>query len=584
MVSTLPRYAVPLTLCPTEEYGRRSRNHTRMDNRFRDYDLSQAFLLPPALQDWLPEKHLARIMCAVLDEIDLSAFYAPYGTGAKGGRPAYHPLMMVRLLAYGYCTGTFSSRKLEAETHNDIAFRFLAANQHPDHDTIAAFRKQNLHLLEAVFDEVLGLCAKAGMVKLGHVATDGSKVQANASKHKAMSYERMQQIEGKLEGEISTLRMAAARELLEKAEQIDAEEDAKYGSGNSGDGIPEELARRETRVAAIRKAKAALEEEARAKAAEHAMKKAKQEDERNAGTDGNQAPTVDPGQADPDPKAQYNFTDPESRIMVDGASKRFVQAYNTQISVDAEHQIIVAAKVTQDANDKRQLIPMLEAVEESMGRMPDVASADSGYFSEQNVSAQRLDGVDLYIPPERQKHGHQAFATCAKVLTLPAMNILGVLFCRTRTRKISRHTKQLQEHGFLVSFATTVTLVAGPCLVPLGRPTMADTMRYKLRAPDGKTIYSRRKTIVEPVYGQIKGCQGFRRFSLRGLRNVVAEWKFVAAMHNLMKLFRFRTRKHSPLSLSMASAFGYKAVVACDTPTFPTTYVGQLLAVAKEIQ
>jgi transposase len=529
-----------------------------MDNRYRIYDPTQSLLISPDLQEWLPENHLARILCDVLNEIDLSAFYKSYDSGRKGGRPAYHPLMMVRLLAYGYCTGVYSSRKLEAKTYDSIAFRYLTADQQPDHDSIAAFRKQHLASLEGLFSEILQLCAAAGMVKLGHVATDGSKVQANASKHKAMSYERMQQTEKRLESELSELRKAAARELLEKAEQIDAEEDRKYGKGNSGDGIPEELARRESRLAVIRKAKAALEEEARKKADSAREKDDPGKDSNSPtsapvggkasgdadaeGVSGSQqsvAPS-ESGNVAPDGKSQRNFTDPESRIMVDGASKAFIQAYNTQISVDADEQVIVAAEVTQETNDKRQLAPMMESINEQMGRLPEIASADAGYFSEAAVSDPRLNGVDLYIPPERQKHGSNVFTACAKAVSLAAMSILGLLCCRTRTRKISRRAKTLQEQSFLGALAVTATMVAGP--FPLRAPTTTDDMRYKLRTSEGKKIYSRRKAIVEPVYGQIKGCRGFRRFSFRGLSNVAAEWKFVAAMHNLLKLVKYRTR------------------------------------------
>jgi transposase len=292
----------------------------------------------------------------------LWAIYAKYEEGDGRGLAAYDPRMMVRVLIYGYCRGVASSRRIERATYEDVAFRYLAADQHPDHDTIAGFRQEHLAPLAQLFVQVLQLCQRAGLVKLGHVALDGTKIKANASKHKAMSYERMGEAEKELEAEVQALLAEAAR--------VDAEEDGKYGKGKRGDELPKELARRESRLEKIREVKAALEQEAR-EAAEKKLaeveaqlkEREKQERERGRKFGGRPPQAPDPEQAKPEAKAQRNFTDPDSRIMKDGATKEFVQAYNAQAVVDSETQVIVVAAVTQEANDKKQLVPMLEQVE-----------------------------------------------------------------------------------------------------------------------------------------------------------------------------------------------------------------------------
>jgi transposase len=458
-----------------------------MSKQFRNSDLNQAYLLPPCLQDWLPEGHLARLVADVVETLDLAAIYAPYEAGDGRGLAAYDPRMMVRLLIYGYCRGVASSRRIERATYEDVAFRYLAADQHPDHDTIAAFRKEHLASLAQLFVQVLQLCQRAGLVKLGHVALDGTKVKANASKHKAMSYERMGEAEKKLQAEVEA--------LLAEAERVDAEEDGKYGKGKRGDELPRELARRESRLKKIGEAKAALEEEAReaarqkqAEVAARLQEREKEEAERGRKLGGRPPQAPPPEEAKPDGKAQRNFTDPDSRIMKDGATKEFVQAYNAQAAVDSQAQVIVAAAVTQDANDKQQLAPMLGKVEALTGRTPAQATADNGYYSEANVTDPRLASIELFVPPDRQKHGKQ------------------------------------------------VPVATGP---PPPGAGVADQMRHKLRTPAGQAVYRMRKAVVEPVFGQIKEGRGFRRFLLRGLEKVQAEWQLICATHNLLKLFQF---------------------------------------------
>ncbi len=456
---------------------------------FRAYNPDQLFLLPPALRDWLPEGHLALFISDVVDEaLDLTPILATYETGDGRGQPPYHPALMVKLLLYAYCTGKPSSRQIEQATYEEVPYRVLAANSHPDHDSLAAFRQRHLAALAGLFAQVLDLCRRAGLVKLGHVALDGTKVLANASKHKAMSYGRMAEAEQRLQQEIAA--------LLAQAQQVDAAEDAQYGKGRRGDELPAELARRESRLAKIRAAKAALEAEARAEAAEAAAAAQAKLAERQRQAEitgrkptGRPPKVPDPTQATPKPKAQRNFTDPESRIMKDGATKSFVQAYNAQAAVDGGAQVIVAADVTQEANDKQQLVPMVTQAVANCGQPPAAASADSGYFSEAAVTAPALAAIDLYVAPDRQKHGD---ALAASAPPAPADE------------------------------------------------TVLAAMRAKLQSAAGHAVYALRKAIVEPVFGQIKDGRGFRRFSFRGLGNVRAEWQLICLTHNLLKLFRER--------------------------------------------
>jgi transposase len=448
-----------------------------MNKTFRPYDLDQRLLLPPDLREWLPEGHLALFISDVVDELDLSAIFQAYEAEGRG-QPPYHPAMMVKLLLYAYCIGKPSSRRIERATYEDVAFRVLAADQHPDHDSLAEFRKRHLDALAGLFVESLRLCQAAGLVKLGHVALDGTKIKANASKHKAMSYGRMEETERRLEGEVQA--------LLRQAEQVDAVEDAAHGRGRRGDELPAELARRESRLTKIRAAKAALEQQARgqaAAAAEAAQVKLAAREQRVGSAKGGVPKVPDPEQARPAPDAQRNFTDPDSRIMVDRATKSYVQAYNAQVAVDGRAQVIVACGVTQSAADAGQFVPMFTQVAQQLGQAPAVGLADAGYFSEANLAAPELAGVALYVPPDRQGHGG-----------------------RGRTSRAA---------------------------IPL-----AAAMRAKLQTVEGHAHYARRKAIVEPVFGQIKEARGFRRFSFRGVVKVTAEWALICLTHNLLKLFR----------------------------------------------
>lgn len=454
--------------------------------RFRAYDPDQLFLLPPSMQEWLPEGDLAYFIMDVVRGFDLSGIYDDYD-GSSGGQPPYDPRMMAGLLLYGYCVGIASSRKIEQATYHWVPFRVLSGNQHPDHDTIASFRERHLKALSELFVQVLRLCRKAGLVKLGHVSLDGTKVRANASKHKAMSYGRMEKKVEELESEVAR--------LMKRAESTDAEEDALYGKGRRGDELPEELRYKESRLRKIKNAMRALEREADDKA----MAKARREEKRSRKKanrkrrsrkgEGDTVPSKLGISEKPDSKAQRNFTDPDSRIMMNGATKSFEQSYNCQAAVDDNRQVIVAANVTQEANDKRQVKPMVGKLKENTGgRKPRKLSADSGYFSEENVIDLEDEGIDAYIATERRKHGEKP---------VPA------------------------ERG----------------RIP-GDATVKDRMSRKLRTIKGRCTYSKRKQVVEPVFGQIKQARGFRQFLFRGLEKVGAEWDLICLTHNLLKLFR----------------------------------------------
>src|ERR1035441_215358 len=467
-----------------------------MGQNFIPDTVNQTLLFPPSLHDWLPEGHLARFLLDVVSALDLSAIYTSYQEKDGRGQAAYSPEMMVGLLLYGYARGVYSSRKIQRRTFEDVAFRYLSGDQHPDHATIAEFRKRHLEALSGLFTQALLLCSEAGLVKLGHVSIDGTKIKANASKHKAMSYKHMNETEARLKQEIDA--------LLAAAEKTDAEEDAQYGKDRDGDELPAELQRRESRLRKIGEAKAALEQEAKEKAAQQRadteQKLAERaEEERRTGKkkrgrkpcpdpEGYPGTQPDPEQAKPDDTAQRNFTDPESRIMPDGANKgSFVQGYNAQIAVDSTSQVIVAAEVTQETNDKKQLLPMIALIAANLEQKPEKVSADTGYFSEANVTDESVKDVDLYVATGRDQH-----------------------------------------NGVVETSSNPPPSDASP----------KEAMRHKLRTATGRAVYKMRKAIVEPVFGQIKEQRGFRRFSLRGKQNVDRKWRLVCAASNLLKLFR----------------------------------------------
>ena len=342
-----------------------------MVKTFRPYDPDQLLLMPPALADWVPEEHLARFVSDVVDTLDLAAIEESYDE--ERGYPPYHPRMMVKVLLYGYCTGVYSSRKIARQLTDSVAFRFLAAGNQPDFRTVSEFRKRHGAALAGLFQQVLRLCRRAGLVKLGQVAIDGTKIKANASKHKAMSYRRMHEAEAALAGEVA--------ELLRRAEVADQAEDARYGAERRGDELPAELARRESRLAKIREAKAALEAEARTRA------------------QGDGTPS---DEARPPDKAQRNFTDPESKIQK--SSEGFIQGYNAQVAVDATAQVIVAQHVTAASPDAEQLQPAVAAMVSGLHRRPQVVLADAGYWSEANVVALQQRGIEPLIATGRRKH------------------------------------------------------------------------------------------------------------------------------------------------------------------------------------
>ena len=450
-----------------------------MSTRYKAYNREQQYLLPPSLQDWLPEDHLAWFIIDVVDQLDLSGFHEFYSKSLKG-QPPFDPAMMVCLLLYAYCIGVPSSRKIEKRTREDVAFRVVAANQKPNFRTISNFRKDHLHLMTDLFLQVLRLCQKAGLVKLGHVALDGSKVKANASKHKAMSYGRMLKREAELEREIW--------KLFERAEAEDQLEDTKYGADERGWDLPGEVRFRSKRLKTIRKAKRELENEAR----EAAQKKARDRAEKtkkNHGKEPSGPEPPAPKDAKPKSEAQKNFTDPDSRIMKCSSTKSFEQCYNGQAVVDEAEQVIVAAALTQRADDKGEVGNMLVGMACTLDHIPSGIrfSADAGYFTNQNILDLEEFGFDPYVATGKMKHDEKPLSV-------------------------------------------------------RGRPpkdmTVKQRMNRKLRTKKGSKIYSRRKVIDEPVFGQIKEARGLTRFLLRGFEKVSQEWKLWCLTHNILKIFR----------------------------------------------
>lgn len=504
---------------------------------YQSWNPYQSYLVPPSPLEWLPEDHLGYFILEIVQTLDLSDIEKVIQSKDPRGQRPYSPHMMVALLVYGYCVGIFSSRKIAQATYDYVAFRVLAGDAHPHFTTINQFRLDHHEALAGRFLDVLQLCQKAGLVKLAHVSLDGSKIQANASKHKAMSYERMQKEEARLKTEIEA--------MLAHADAIDREEDERYGKGQDSVDLPEELRRRETRLERIREAKAELEKEAAAARAAQLREQANAQREKaaddsvdpverkRAATRANKAenqarelddhdddtnPPPDSGDtADdlprhhistkpdgtPAPKAQRNFTDPESRIMKNNTG--YLQGYNAQTVVDAESQIIVAEALTNQAPDQQHLEPMVERTIQNCGATPEVMSADTGYFSEHNVDVCEQRGIDPYIAVGRKNADEPSQANNVETVTT------------------AQRAKQ--------------------------------RMRQKLQTETGKSIYARRKAIVEPPFGQIKEARGFRRFSLRGIAKARSEWALVCLTHNLLKLFRATWSGKSTGYNALAGAF-----------------------------
>lgn len=444
-----------------------------MNKTYREWSPDQIFLFPPSPQDWLPEGDLVYFLLDTVASVDLQSFFDYYERESRG-QPPFHPRMMVTLLLYCYATGTRSSRKIMRRCQVDVACRIIVGNDIPDFRTISEFRRIHLASLEALFVEVLKLCALAGLANVGTIALDGTKVKANASRHKAMSYDRMHQEEARLKEEIG--------KLLAEAESADATEDSTHGPDRRGDELPEELARRQTRLSKIQEAKALLEERARSEAAEKATR---------CEAEGKPSPKVAPADAIPEPKDQINFTDPDSRIMKT-SNKGWDQCGNAQAVANAD-QIILAADVTAQTNDKRQVVPMVDQTQENLERAGvtqgiGAAVIDSGYYSEANSSALESRGIDGYIATERLKHNEE----------IP----------EAPRGRIPRGLSPKQR------------------------------MARKLRTKKGRAEYAKRKGIIEPVFGQLKQVLGFRQFSLRGLVSMRGEWRLMCTVHNLLKLWR----------------------------------------------
>lgn len=468
---------------------------------FRPYDPDAPLPLPPDLRQWLPPDHLVYLLSDLVDHLDLTPILAVYAQGDGGGNPPYHPVLLTKLLLYAYCEGVVSSRQIARKTYEDVAFRVLTTDQHPDFRTISDFRERHLAALGDLFVQVVRLAGKLGLTKLEHVAQDGSKILANASKHRAMSYDRMKQAEARLTSEIQA--------LLAAAQAADQAEDAQHGPERSGDAAPPdlrgEITRRERRLTTIRDAKAALEAETKAEA--EAIRAADgAERQRRAAAGEPKKPGKAPAPKDePAEDAQRNFTDGDSRIMKT-ASKAFEQAYNGQIAVDAGgDQIIVGCLLTNQSADAPHLAPMVAQVQATTGQMAGEWSSDTGYYSADNIATIEQTGSRAYIPPSRQAHAAGVPAPVAQLLE-----------------------------------------AAGARPAPAEEPdtnAVKAAMRARLRTEAGRAAYGQRKKTVEPVFGQMKEGRGLRRFLLRGLEKVRAEWTLWCLTHNLRKLAQaVRTR------------------------------------------
>jgi transposase len=448
-----------------------------MSSQFVPVDRAQQYLFPPSIQEWLPQNHLARFVCEVVAQLDLRPLTQAYsGNGVK----AYHPSLLLSLLFYAYATGVFSSRKIERATYDSVAFRFITANTHPDHDTIATFRKRFLEQLKPLFSQILVVAREMGFLKVGKVSLDGTKIKANASKHHALSWEHANKLEKQLRDEVD--------ELMRLAENADAE---KIPDGMD---IPEELSRRQDRLAAIAQAKEKIEQ----RAAERHVREQEEYEKKvaarreKAEKTGKKPRGREPKSPEPGPRKndQVNLTDEESRIMPT-SGKGFEQAYNAQAAVDVESMLIVETHVSQAPNDKQELTPALAALKAlptQLGKV-DAMLADAGYYSEDNVTACEKSEIEAFIPPGREAHNQ----TLSERFAQPAP------------------------------------------LAPDAKPI--ERMRHKLKTDRGRAVYAKRKCTVEPVFGIIKHVLGFRQFFLRGLEAVTGEWTLMSIAWNIKRMF-----------------------------------------------
>jgi transposase len=468
-----------------------------MSKTFRPWKIDEPLLLPPLVQDFVAQDHLARfVVNLVRDDIDLAEITGSYES--ERGQPPFDPVMMTALLLYSYCCGIYSSRRMAKACCERVDFMSIVGFDAPDFRTISEFRRRHLKALSGLYRQILQLCETAGLVKLGHVALDGTKIKANASKHKAMSYERMEQRAVELEAEVA--------KWLAVAEATDAEEDKRYGADKTGEEMPDWVADKKQRAERIRQAKAELEAEAKASAEAKVQAAAEAQQQREAeGRKKRGRPAALPSTT-PEPKAQKNFTDPESRIMK--SKDGFVQAYNAQIVVDSAAQIIVAQDVTQSAVDSGQLVPMTDAVETNLGRKPEQLSADAGYCSEANLEALETREIDGYVATGRARDA------------------------------VARHDKNEAAAARLPEPVSTSGPQAEP--KPAAAPSRVEAMRTKIKAGGHASPYRLRKQLPEPVFGQIKEARGFRQFLLRGFEKVRCEWAIVCTAHNLLKLGQWR--------------------------------------------
>ena len=447
---------------------------------FKSSNRNQPFLLPPSIQDWLPQEHLARFIVETVEQLNLSKIESQYN---GKGKDAYAPPVMLSLLFYGYATGVFSSRKIERATYDSVAFRFISANTHPDHDTIANFRKRFLNELTDLFVQILSIAQEMGILKVGKVSLDGTKIKASASKHKALSYAHATKLQKQLEDEVQT--------LLKKAKEADNQDE------NDGMNIPDEIARREDRLEIIKAAKKKIEERANErhqqdqKDYEEKLKKREAKEKLTGKKTSGKKPQP-PKSKEPNPKDQINLTDEESRIMpVSGGG--YIQAYNAQASVEHDSRLIVHQHLTQNSNDKKEIIPTLQWFKENPNLMPNSMLADAGYFSDENVKLCEHDNITPYISFGKEQHNQPLEDRFTEPEKLP------------------------------------------------DNPTLIEKMKHRLQTKDGKAIYAQRKCIVEPTFGIIKHVMGFRQFMLRGFEKSKGEWNLMCIAYNLKRLHTITT-------------------------------------------